>query len=737
MADEDLINVSDLEGHSLYFHWMSGSESLGGLFEYEVEVASKESDIKANEVLGKKLTITIPMRSGGDRCFNGHVTSWTFRGVRNDRIIYHLTLHPWLWFLGLTSDCRVFNTSSALDIAKRIFAKYRAEADFEASALTPEYPAYEYLVQYRESDLNLVLRLFQDEGIYFFFRHQADNHTLVLADGLSAHGEAAGYKEILYRPPTEAGHEVTPHFDRYSFRQDIQLRTYCHDDYLFQNPHSALLASGQSDPEQARYGTGECFDYPGRFSSAERGRTLAAVRLGAYHQPAEVIELGGNPVGLGVGNLFTLSNPPWNPNPLDFLVTSAHYELRQPEERSGGRWGDDEPFRATYTVQPKKVQFRSPRTATKPPVLGPQTAVVVGRKKNIDKDPEEIETDPDGRVRVRFHWERIADRHPDIRGPKDDEEESNTCWIRVAQMWAGSGWGSIYIPRIGQEVVVEFLEGDPDRPLITGGVYNGINKPPYTLPTNKTQSGIKSRSTKSGNAQNFNEIRFEDLKGKEELHMQAERDMSTHVKRNQSTTVDGDRSVSVGGNHTVSVTGTQGTTVTKDETQTYKANRKMTVTATNTDEITGAHKGTYHAGRTETVEKGDGDTLTVVGANKTVTVHGEYNSIADTQYKVTNGTNIIFMKGSDIVVNNSGCEVQLSGSDATVTAKASVTIKCGASSISMKSDGSIEITGVKVKIGNANNNAAFEPAGTTINGVKITSASVGMHEISGALIKVG
>jgi type VI secretion system secreted protein VgrG len=161
----------------------------------------------------------------------------------------------------------------------------------------------------------------------------------------------------------------------------------------------------------------------------------------------------------------------------------------------------------------------------------------------------------------------------------------------------------------------------------------------------------------------------------------------------------------------------------------------MKVTGKNLDEITAAHTGKYHAGRTETVEKGDA--LEVLGSNKTVTVHGEYNSVADTQYKVTNGTNIIFMKGSDIVVNNSGCEVQLSGSDATVTAKASVTIKCGASSISMKSDGTIEITGSKVKIGNANNNAAFEPAGTTINGVKITSASVGMHEISGALIKVG
>jgi type VI secretion system secreted protein VgrG len=301
-------------------------------------------------------------------------------------------------------------------------------------------------------------------------------------------------------------------------------------------------------------------------------------------------------------------------------------------------------------------------------------------------------------------------------------------------MWAGTKFGAINIPRIGDEVIVDFLEGDPDRPIITGRVYNADHMPPYTLPDNKTQTGIKTRSTKGGNPDNFNELRFEDKKGKEELHIQAERDMSTYVKRNQSTRVDGDRSVSVGGN--------QSTTVTKNETQTYQAERSMTVAKTNKDEITGAHTGIYHAGRTETVEKGD--TLTVKDSNKTVDVIGAYDITVKDHLKVTKAStsmtiddNFVVDASGKVDMHNPGTSVVGEGTTLTLNGNSAVTITCGASSISMKSDGTIEITGKTVKIGNATNNAAFDPQGTTINGVKITSAAVGIQEISGALIKVG
>jgi type VI secretion system secreted protein VgrG len=406
-----------------------------------------------------------------------------------------------------------------------------------------------------------------------------------------------------------------------------------------------------------------------------------------------------------------------------------------PEGRSGGGGGDEPPYTAAYSLLPTTEQFRPQRVNTKPAIVGPQTAVVVGENKNADPEPEEIVTDSFGRIRVRFHWERIGPRHPESRGKEGIEDEDNTCWIRVAQLWAGARWGAIFLPRVGQEVVVEFLEGDPDRPLITGCVYNSVNMPPYDLPANKTQSGIKSRSSKGGTASNFNEIRFEDLKGKEELHIQAERDESTLVKRNQSTSVGADRSVSVGGNESYSVTGTRTSTITKKETQTFKAEREMKVTGTNDDEITGAHTAKYHAGRTETVE--NGDTLTVEGSNKVVTVHGEYNVVADSQYKLIQGDNAIFMKGKDIVVNNGKCEISLSGPDATVIAKTSLTLKCGEASITLKNDGSIEINGAqKVNLSGGGSTVGLEQAGATMKGMKVGVSGDTLTEITGALIKI-
>ncbi len=743
-STEHLISVSDLEGHPLHLLSMSGDEALGGpmagLFEYHLEVASTELDIKAKDVLGKKLTVKILLPDETLRYFNGHVTSWSFQGVRNDRVIYHLILHPWLWLLNFTSDCRIFNQKSVPEIAQLIFRKY-VEAEFDAKPLMAEYPSYEYLVQYRESDFNLICRLLQQEGIYFFFRHEAEKHTLVLADGLPAHSAVPGYETIPYRPPTTNARELEEHFDHCAFGQSIQTRSFRSLDYNFKDVRGNMLAFDEI-PSQDRYSIGETFDYPGRYVEQSRGQTLASVRLEELHEPSQAIEVEGNPLGLGVGNLFTLANPPWADQPIDFLVTSAHYELQVPEESSTGHDSIEEPYRARYTLQPKSVQFRPARVATKPAILGPQTAIVVGIKKTADPDPEEIETDQYGRVRVRFHWERIGDRHPNIRGEKaasgtEDEvskEEDNTCYVRVAQMWAGNRWGSIHIPRIGQEVVVEFLEGDPDRPLITGSVYNNVNMPPYTLPDNKTQSGIKSRSSKGGTSQNFNEIRFEDLKGKEELHIQAEKDMSTLVKHDQSTSVGANRSVSVGGNHSVSVTGTQSTTVTKDETQTYEANRKMTVTGTNTDEITGDHQGTYKAERTESVTGNDGLT---VSKNKSVDVTAEYNSTAGKQYKVVQGDNIVFMKGSDIIVNNGKCEVSLSAGNATVTATSSLSLQCGSASITLKKDGSIEVNGEqKVALSGGGSTVGLEAAGATVAGKKVAVSGSTITEITGALIKI-
>jgi type VI secretion system secreted protein VgrG len=288
---------------------------------------------------------------------------------------------------------------------------------------------------------------------------------------------------------------------------------------------------------------------------------------------------------------------------------------------------------------------------------------------------------------------------------------------------------------MGQEVLVEFLEGDPDRPLVVGRVYNSDNKPPYELARNQTQSGIKSRSTLGGKPDNFNEIRFEDKKGEEELFIQAEKTQTTKVKGSQSISVDGSRSVSVGGD--------QSTTVTKNETQTYRADRKMDVTGTDTETITGAHSGTYKTGRTLTVTGAD-DVLNVA-LNRATTVTGKYDIVASGHYQVTNGGNIILLEGSGAAMTNGKCTVSFDGENATLeapaklmlTAGSEISLACGAASVVIKSDGSIEISGAqKVNVGSGSSAMAVEPTGVSVSGTKISSAAVGLHEISGAMIKI-
>jgi type VI secretion system secreted protein VgrG len=713
---------------------VSGAEELGTLYEYHAELFYELHELDMKSLLGAPMTVHLDLGNGKSRYLSG-VVAKIRRGEREyEGTAYHVTLRPEQHKLSYRHNCRIFQDTTVVDVVKAIFKEHGLRAPRPSLFEIDKYRKWDYLTQYRESDFEFIRRILALEGMYFYFDHLADGHQMVLADSISSHNELSGFESVPLSQatgPLDSSEYLTWWSETYELAsREVSLRDF---DFRHRGP-AAVLAESKGSGSEEGDAKAQRYEYPGVFALHENetstgkeaeildaekseGERLASVRLEEKQSKVECFEAEGNARYLQVGSLFAVSQAPVLLG-RKFMIVSTDVTFRNPTDQ--GRSTDERSY-VRLSAMDSKTQFRMPRM-DKPVVFGAQTARVVGAK------DDEIMTDKYGRIKVKFHWDRREDS-------QDTPESNSSCWVRVAHPWAGTNWGAMHIPRVGHEVVVQFMDGDPDRPLVTGSVYNATNMPPYKLPDHKTQSGIKSRSTKGGTENNFNEIRFEDLKGKEELHMQAERDMSTHVKRNQSTSVDGDRSVSVGGNHSVSVTGTQSTTVTKKETQTYKADREMKVTGKNLDEITAAHTGKYHAGRTETVEKGDA--LEVLGSNKTVTVHGEYNSIADTQYKVTNGTNIIFMKGSDIVVNNSGCEVQLSGSDATVTAKASVTIKCGASSISMKSDGTIEITGSKVKIGNANNNAAFEPAGTTINGVKITSASVGMHEISGALIKVG
>jgi type VI secretion system secreted protein VgrG len=733
MASIGPVTVTPLAGNELHCRSLTGGEGLGQLFEYNVELLCLNPNITLSEALGQNMTVTLE-QPNGLRHFNGYVSRFSFAEASGKYTVYRATLHPWLWFLSTTADCRIYPEKTVPEIVKRVFGRY-PQALFEGEL--PGFTKRNYVVQYRETDLNFVSRLMEEEGIYYYFKHDATKHTLVFADSIAAHHPVEG-GTIAYHQTTEGGRRLNDYFDRWRVTQEIQPGGYLMKGYDFVKPRGDLLSVSRPDAPTARTTSGEVYDYPGGYTERADGDTRAAIRINELHTLYETIEATGVTPALGVGQLFTLTDFPRLDQNHQYLAVRARYEIRTHELESGSG-ANEEIFRTWYSVIDSQQQFRPGRNAPKPVMQGPQTAIVVGDKKTKD-DGTEIWTDEYARVRVRFYWERLGAERQEEKDDQDLRDEDNTCWVRVSQVWAGAKWGALHVPRIGQEVIVDFLDGDPDQPIVTGRVYNGDNLPPFLDPSaptdTATQSGVKSRSTPKGGPNNFNEIRFEDKKGKEELHIQAERDQSTHVKRNQSISVDGDRSVSVGGNESISVTGTRTSTITQKETQIFKADREMKVTGTNTDDVAKLHTGNYHAGRTEMVEKGP-DKLTVDSSGKTVTVHGTYNTVADTQFQVKQKENSITIKDKITVTNGGQCTITLDGGKASIDASEEISIICGSTSISLKAGGELEIKGMTVKIGNANNNAAFEPAGTTVNGVKITSAAVGIHEVNGALIKIG
>jgi type VI secretion system secreted protein VgrG len=410
----------------------------------------------------------------------------------------------------------------------------------------------------------------------------------------------------------------------------------------------------------------EDYEYPGRYLKSSDGESYARLRLEELNARYEQARGRCNARGLSVGSLFNPTGLPVDSDNREYLLTASCIAIEGPgyESQEGGQ--DGETFRSTFAAIASKCPFRTERSAPRPTVPGPQTATVVGQA------GEEIWTDKYGRVKVQFHWDREGQR-----------DENSSCWVRVAQVWAGKQWGAMHIPRIGQEVIVDFLEGDPDKPIITGRVYNADNMPPYTLPENRTQSGIKSRSSKGGSPSNFNEIRFEDLKGKEELHIQAEKDLTILVKNDEMRTVGHDRTK----------------TVENDETSRIARNR--------TEEVGQDEEIAIHGNRTETVDKDENITITGnrnnnVGKDETITITGRRTETVgkDETISITGKRVVSVDKDENLTVAGSRTQ-SVAGNDQLAVTKRMIldvgdefVIKAGAASLSMKKDGTIVLKGV-------------------------------------------
>jgi type VI secretion system secreted protein VgrG len=521
---------------------MSGRETMGRPFAFEVDLVSENDSLDLREILAKPASVVLERLDGTLREFNGLVTEFSLVGEHGNFARYRCMLRPALWFLGQNRKCRIFQSKSVPEIVMDLLRE-RGVTDFE-NLISETHRTWEFLVQYRESDLNFIHRILEQEGIYYFFKHHDGKHTLVLLDSSATHETTDGFVHVPFYPPLERGLRLEEHIDAWFTKREIRPDKVTLVDFNFESPHP-FTTEGAVAPLDHDHGDAEVYDYPAEAIDKDQAEIQAKRRLEELQAEHEIATGGGPVRGLFPGVKFKLTQFPRDDQNKDYVIISASYEISTAQFESNVVDSEQPTFRFSFRAIDAKQQYRSPSITKKPIVEGPQTAIVVG--------PEDNELFADtGRVKVKFHWD------PD---PKKDA--SSSCFVRVAHAWAGHGWGSSHIPRIGQEVIVSFLEGDPDRPIITGSVYNGLNASPYPSPT---QSGLKTRSTPGGSPDNFNELRFEDKKGEEELHIQAEKDLTTLVKNDQVSLVKHDQKETITNDQVTQVQHDRNVTVTNNDT---------------------------------------------------------------------------------------------------------------------------------------------------------------------------
>jgi len=714
--------ATSLGDEMLMLAGLTGQEALGRPFVFELDLISTEAEVELESVIAQPVTVQIELTEGKYRYINGIVTRFACVGGAGRYTRYSATLRPWFWPLVHTQDSRIFADKTVPDLVKELL---RNHGPIEMS-LSRSYRKWEYLVQYRESTFNFVSRLMEQEGIYYYFKHEDGKHTMCLCDSYAAHSKADGYDKIPYFPPYPGEQRERDHIDGWRLVQEMQSGTFAMNDYDFTKPKAGLETRLKSPYNQTEF---EVFDYPGEYDHIADGERYTRVWLEQVTSEYEVVQGQGNARGLTLGNLFELTGFTRKDQNREYLVTAVTYNLHVGDFESTHRIGNNPTYRCSFNALESGTPYRPERTTRKPQIAGPQTAIVVGSAPQGKPETDEIYTDRYGRVKVRFHWQRPH------KNSDDQEDDPNSCMVRVAQVWAGTNWGAMHIPRIGQEVIVEFLEGDPDRPIITGRVYNADNMPPYTLPANKTQSGIKSRSSKGGTAENFNELRFEDKKGEEQVYMQAEKNMDTLVKAAQTLTVGASRTKAIGTDETTTIGANRTETVTANETITIQANRLETVLGTETINVTGmrtehvaaAELITIDLARTTTI--GLADILTV-GAGRMVNVGGacattvgladvtnvggmQQLNVSGNQTTKVDGNMARTIDGNDSAKVGGSQKVNVGGDRGAIVGKNDslkiskklvidagdeITIKTGSASITMKKSGDIVIKGKSIEV---------------------------------------
>ncbi len=585
---------SPLPAKDLLFESMTASAGLSMLGEMQLGLVSEKADLKPEDLLGKPMTVSVALRDDTKRHFHGYVTRFGIGAHRGRYFGYQASVRPWLWFLTRTADCRIFQEQSVPDIVKKVFDDH-SNANFEFK-LFRSYRKWVYCVQYRETDYNFIARLLEHEGIYWYIEHGDGTSKVVLVDSQSAHDAAPGYESLPYYENASGSAPDTECISDWSFASEVETDKVALTSYDFERPSTSLKADAKKSHKYSLPDF-EMFDFQGDYVQPADGTQWAEDRLDEHQSRFQMAHGASNAHGIEVGRLLKLAKHPRPDQNDKYLVTAISVQAQVDAYESSGDAGA---FHCDFSAIPSGQQFRPPRRTPKPFVQGPQTALVVG------PSGEEIFTDKYGRVKVQFYWDRL--------GKKD---EKSSCWVRVSHPWAGKNFGAIHIPRMGQEVVVDFLEGDPDQPLITGRVYNAEQMPPWELPANSTQSGILTRSSKGGSVANANAIRFEDKKGSEQLWI--------HAEKNQDIGVENDESHSVGHDRTKTVDHDETSHIKHDRTETVDNNETITVHGARTETVDKNETITVHQNRTEKVDLNEGITIGVnrtesVGSNETITV---------------------------------------------------------------------------------------------------------------------
>lgn len=634
-----------------------GTEGLSELFEFRIEALSKSGEVDFDQLLGRSCTATMDFYADGDRDFDGLLVEAQAIGMREDIYVYRMVLRPTLWLLSRTTNCRIWHDLDAFQIISEVLGE--REVAFRDARTRKSLPKLEYCVQYRETDFAFVSRLMEQHGIYYFFEHEKGRHTMVLCDAMSSHKLIPDGHEVRFIPVAVSSHiheQCVYHWSsERRFRSGkVELR-----DYNFKTPNARMDGTSASSAGYA-HSKLELYDYPGKHKDQGEAQRYAEIRLDAEQALDHRRYAAGEAPTLFPGGLVTITEHPIDSENGNYLVLRAthHFSTELFRSGSGAAAMNDRPYQGNYELLPQKRVFRAPLMTPKPVIHGPHTAKVVAQH---GVNGEEIDTDEHGRIRVRFHWDR---------------DDKRSCWVRVAQMWASNKWGGQFIPRIGMEVVVEFLEGDPDRPLVVGAVYNADNMYPYSLPANKTQSGVKSDSSKGHNG--YNEVMLEDKKMSEQIRVHAEKDLNTTIL-NAETRKIGERfkpPLGAASRETTLLMGDDKLTIQSGNRETTVAvSDKLTIGLQQEIKVGATQSSTVGASRSATI--GASDSLTVgvsrsamVGASDSTNVGASLSETVGAARSTTVGGAASVSAGGAISLTSGGVVTITSGGVVTITAPA-------------------------------------------------------------------